>query len=210
LVEADLHPLLNPFAPGRPVPDGADVTFNLTLGFNQTAFRFNINNNTFVPPTVPVLLQILSGARTAQDLLPKGGVLTVERNKTVQINMPGGLIGGPHPFHLHGHTFSVVRSAGSPNFNFLNPVQRDVVSLGDTQGDSVSIRFRTDNPGPWILHCHIDFHLDEGLAIVFAEAPEQTPAVNSPPSEWEQLCPNWDALPDSVKQAQVGNSTSST
>lgn len=93
---------MNPFAPGKPTPDGADVTFNLTLAFNQDAFRFSINNNTFVPPTVPVLLQIMSGARNAHDLLPKGGVLTVERNKVVQINIPSALIGGPHPFHLHG------------------------------------------------------------------------------------------------------------
>lgn len=102
LVEADLHPNLDPLAPGNPTPDGADVTFNLTLGFNEELFKFSINGNIFVPPPVLVLLQIMSGARNAHDLLPPGGVLTVERNKTVQINFPSGLIGGPHPFHLHG------------------------------------------------------------------------------------------------------------
>ncbi|KAF9443402.1 multicopper oxidase [Macrolepiota fuliginosa MF-IS2] len=182
LVETDLHPLVNPSAPGRSTPDGADVTFNLTLDFDQAAFKFSINNASFVPPTVPVLLQIMNGASSAQDLLPKGGVFTVERNKTVQINLPSGLIGGPHPFHLDGHTFSVVKSADNPKFNFLDPVQRDVVSIGDTQGDFVAIRFRTDNPGPWIFRCHINFHYQEGLAIVFAEAPDQTAADNPPPS----------------------------
>jgi len=34
----------------------------------------------------------------------------------------------------------------------MNPVQRDTVNVGNTEGDFVSIRFRTDNPGPWILH----------------------------------------------------------
>ncbi|KAF5353354.1 hypothetical protein D9756_007800 [Leucocoprinus leucothites] len=209
LSETDLHPLHNPFAPGRPTPNGADVTFNLTFSFDEPTFKFSINNESFTPPTVPVLLQILSGARNAHDLLPHGGVLTVERNKVVQINMPSGLIGGPHPFHLHGHTFSVVKSADAP-FNFLNPIQRDVVNVGETEGDYVAIRFRTDNPGPWILHCHIDFHLDIGLAIVFAEAPEQTPSANkNTPDAWDQLCPAWDSLPISITGTHPGvNSTS--
>jgi iron transport multicopper oxidase len=102
LVEADLHPLSNPSAPGDPKPDGADVTFNLTMGVNLETFRFSINNQSYTSPTVPVLLQILSGARSAQELMPTGGVLTVERNKVVQINIASGLLGGPHPFHLHG------------------------------------------------------------------------------------------------------------
>jgi iron transport multicopper oxidase len=63
-----------------------------------------------------------------------------------------------HPIHLHGHSFHVVRSAGSSTYNFDNPVIRDVVSIGD-QGDNVTIRFFTDNPGPWFLHCHMDWHL---------------------------------------------------
>ena len=48
----------------------------------------------FVPPTVLVLLQILSGARRAQDLLPPGSVIPLPRNKVVELSIPGGLIGG--------------------------------------------------------------------------------------------------------------------
>jgi iron transport multicopper oxidase len=58
---------------------------------------------------------------------------------------------------LHGHAFSVVRSAGNASYNFVNPVVRDVVSIGN-MGDDVTIRFFTDNPGPWFFHCHIDWH----------------------------------------------------
>ncbi|KAF9445552.1 multicopper oxidase [Macrolepiota fuliginosa MF-IS2] len=200
LAETDLHPLISPFAPGRPQANGADLTVDLAFGFNLTTRKFSVNGAAFEPPTVPVLLQILSGARTAQELLPSGSVITVPRNKVIQVNIPSGLLGGPHPFHLHGHEFSVVRSADAGRFNFLDPVRRDVVNIGETKGDFVSIRFKTDNPGPWILHCHIDFHLIAGLAIVFAEAPDQVSKANPAPESWKNLCPAWDALPDDVKQ----------
>lgn len=45
-----------------------------------------------------------------------------------------------------------MKSAGvdSP-YNYIDPVRRDVVSTGDV-GSNVTIRFQTDNSGPWILH----------------------------------------------------------
>lgn len=60
--------------------------------------------------------------------------------------------------HLHGHSFDVVRVAGSDEYNYDNPVRRDVVNIG-TASDNVTVRFTTDNAGPWFLHCHIDWHL---------------------------------------------------
>uniref|UniRef100_UPI00403B38C7 Laccase n=1 Tax=synthetic construct TaxID=32630 RepID=UPI00403B38C7 len=194
LNEANLHPLENPGAPGAPTAGGADVNINLALAFSGTSGKFTINGASFTPPTVPVLLQILSGAQTAQDLLPSGSVYTLPPNKVIEISIPGGAVGGPHPFHLHGHAFDVVRSAGSSTYNYVNPVRRDVVSIG-AAGDNVTIRFTTDNPGPWFLHCHIDWHLEAGLAIVFAEDPADVASANPPPEAWDQLCPIYDALP---------------
>ena len=75
------------------------------LSQNGSAGIFSINGATFVPPTVPVLLQILSGASSAQDLLPTGSVYTLPGNSVIEISLPGGVIGGPHPFHLHGVSY---------------------------------------------------------------------------------------------------------
>ena len=52
-----------------------------------------MNGVSFVPPTVPVLLQIMSGTR-AQDLLPSGSVYPVRLNSSVEIVVPGGVFGG--------------------------------------------------------------------------------------------------------------------
>jgi iron transport multicopper oxidase len=55
--------------------------------------------------------------------------------------------------------------------------------------DNVTIRFETDNPGPWFLHCHIDWHLAAGLAVVFSEDTPAVPYDERPTSQWEGLCP---------------------
>ncbi|KAJ7743926.1 laccase [Mycena maculata] len=193
LVETDLHPLVATAVPGTAVAGGADVTMNLVISLDLTDFTFEINGASFTPPTVPVLLQILSGAELATDLLPSGSVFTLPPNSVVELSIPGGTAGAPHPFHLHGHNFFVVKSAGNDTYNFLNPIIRDVVSTGTSTTDNTTIRFVTDNAGPWILHCHIDFHLELGLAIVFAED-TATIANSTQNTAWDDLCPTYDAL----------------
>ncbi|KAJ6592604.1 laccase 1 [Mycena capillaripes] len=199
LNEASLRPAAGqPPVPGKPVVGGADVTLNLAITLNFTTGKFAINNASFIPPTAPVLLQILSGAQSATDLLPTGSVFVLPPNKVIEVSIPGGTIGAPHPFHLHGHNFHVIRSAGSTEYNFIDPPIRDVVSTGPSTSDNVTIRFVTDNAGPWFLHCHIDFHLEAGLAIVFAED-TGTIAKSKHPAAWDQLCPIFDALtPDQL------------
>ncbi|KAF5387491.1 hypothetical protein D9757_006578 [Collybiopsis confluens] len=199
--EANLHPAPseNPGAPGLPYPGGADIVLNLNLGFNAGNVTFSINDTSFVPPSVPVLLQILSGAQDAHDLLPKGGVITLERNKVVEVNLIGGNApGGPHPFHLHGHAFDVIKTFDSPDYNFVNPIRRDVTPVA--QGGLTVFRFVTDNPGPWFLHCHIDLHLALGLAVVFAEDTRDTKVDDPVPLGWKELCPIYDSLtPDQLR-----------
>lgn len=195
LVEYNLVPLSNPAAPGVPTLGAADVHINLAASFGGGQYR--INGAPFTEPSVPVLLQILSGARTPQDLLPAGSIYTLPPNKVIEISMPGGSPGGPHPMHLHGHAFSVVRAVGQAEPNFVNPVKRDVVNLGGA-GNNVTIRFRTDNPGPWIMHCHVDWHLVMGFSVVFAEDVPSI-ATSNRPAAWDELCPIYDALPHGTR-----------
>ncbi|CAL1714469.1 unnamed protein product [Somion occarium] len=194
--EVDLRPLDNAAAPGDAVAGGVDLALNLDFAFDGTTAQFTANGVTFVPPTVPVLLQIMSGTVDATDLLPAGAVYSLPGSSTIEISMPGGAVGGGHPLHLHGHVFNVVRSAGSTDYNYANPIRRDTVNIG-AAGDNVTIRFTTDNPGPWFLHCHIDFHLEAGFAVVFAEDINNTVSANPVTTEWSDLCPTYDALDSS-------------
>ncbi|KAJ3892019.1 laccase [Lentinula edodes] len=191
--EGDLHPLENPGAPGNPYPGGADLVLNFTLGFDADMVLFSMNGVVFESPTVPVLLQILSGAHHAQDLLPKGGVHTLPPNKVIEINFFGGdAPAGPHPFHLHGHSYDVVRTSDSSEYNFKNPVRRDTTLVA--MNNQTTIRFVTDNAGPWFLHCHIDLHLSLGLAVVLAEDTRDTKKDDMIPADWKALCPIYNSL----------------
>lgn len=95
MLETNLHPLSNPGAPGKPIPGDADINLSLNIAFNSNTQEFTMNNFSFTPPTTPVLLQILSKALNAQDLLPSGSVYVLPRNKVIEISIPGGSIGGP-------------------------------------------------------------------------------------------------------------------
>ncbi|KAF8259952.1 Cupredoxin [Lactarius quietus] len=170
LKETYLHPLVTTPLPGKPVPGGADINVHLNVALNDNFTKFLVNGDSFESEG-SILLQVLNEV-PASKLLPSGSIYPVGSKKSVEATFPGGAgginTGGEHPVHWHGHDFHAVRSAGNSAYNFVNPVIRDVVSVGNT-GDSVTIRFMTDGPGPLFLHCYIDWHLEKGFAVVFAE-----------------------------------------
>ncbi|KAG6863121.1 hypothetical protein C0991_008052, partial [Blastosporella zonata] len=75
-------------------------------------------------------------------------------------------------------SFYVIKTIDAVERNLKNPPLRDTVDTG-ADGDTTIIRFVTDNPGPWFFHCHIDWHLDLGFAVVFAVDPKLTAEVQS-------------------------------
>ncbi|KAL2003721.1 hypothetical protein VTN02DRAFT_2624 [Thermoascus thermophilus] len=49
------------------------------------------------------------------------------------------------------------------------PMRRDTVLVNPN--GNVALRFRADNPGVWLFHCHIEWHMDAGLIATMIEAP---------------------------------------
>ncbi|KAL8247782.1 hypothetical protein R6Q59_008998 [Mikania micrantha] len=78
-----------------------------------------------------------------------------------------------HPIHLHGYDFYILAegfgnfnpATDTSKFNLVDPPLRNTASL-PVNGWTV-IRFVADNPGAWIMHCHLDVHIGWGLATVF-------------------------------------------
>jgi iron transport multicopper oxidase len=50
------------------------------------------------------------------------------------------------------------------------------------------IRFRADNPGIWLFHCHIEWHMDSGLAATMIEAPSVLQEQTVIPQDFMDLC----------------------
>jgi hypothetical protein len=61
--------------------------------------------------------------------------------------------------------------------NVTQPPIKDTVVI-PTSG-YVVLRFRTTNPGPFMLHCHIDDHVIEGMAMIIDIAPDKRPQYPS-------------------------------
>jgi len=67
-----------------------------------------------------------------------------------------------HPIHIHGQKFLILNTNGISNSNF---VWKDttLVKNGDTQELLVDM----DNPGDWVIHCHIPEHMEAGMMSEF-------------------------------------------
>ncbi|KAL7635203.1 UNVERIFIED_CONTAM: hypothetical protein RMT77_014189 [Armadillidium vulgare] len=110
-------------------------------------------------------------------------VLNVELGSLVEIILiDTGTRNASHPFHLHGYDFAVLGMGIVEGGATLQKVQdldkrgklirnlkdfpfKDTVSV--PSGGYTIIRFRALNPGFWLFHCHILFHLSHGMSLVF-------------------------------------------
>jgi FtsP/CotA-like multicopper oxidase with cupredoxin domain len=86
--------------------------------------------------------------------LGRSYVLTI-RNETVF----------SHPVHFHGHSFRVLSRNGSP---VPHRQWADTVLLPPKE--TVDVAFVADNPGDWMLHCHVTDHQVSGLMTVLRVA----------------------------------------
>ncbi len=86
--------------------------------------------------------------------MPDRPLIDVARGETVRVTMSNDTA-WPHAMHLHGHHFRQVASDAP-----LGPL-RDTLLLD--RGETVEIAFVADNPGDWLLHCHMLEHAPSGM-----------------------------------------------
>jgi multicopper oxidase len=88
-----------------------------------------------------------------------------------------------HPFHLHGHYFYMLGLSaegagkyGGQALNEKDPIQKDTLSI-PRKGWAV-VQWEASNPGFWFFHCHIEWHLATGMAILVVEGDPPPPPPN--------------------------------
>ncbi|RWA65055.1 multicopper oxidase family protein [Mesorhizobium sp.] len=62
-----------------------------------------------------------------------------------------------HPIHLHGMSFKVLSSSTRP----VQPLVSDTYLI--QPDEKVQLGFVADNPGDWLLHCHVIEHQKSGM-----------------------------------------------
>lgn len=185
LVPIDDSKFTNPYGDGPygPLTQTIVIDFNFCFD-NYSIPRACFNGVPYVPQEVPTLYTAVTVGEYNTNPVVYGGaapyIVASGAVVDIVVNNHNFAI---HPFHLHGHQFQVLErgAAGAgdwPGYNAANattepapqPASRDVV---DVYSNSYGvIRFKADNPGVWLFHCHIEWHVEMGMQASIIEAPE--------------------------------------
>ena len=201
LVPADRMPALT----GTP-----DVSFVMNLSFftAHEQNRAGFNNISYFAQKVPTLYSVLSAPDTEVATLNNASVYGKHTNAMVAQH--GDLVeivinnfdDGAHIMHIHGHAVQLVaKVANVTDFGGTGtakpwdgetkafpkyPDRRDTWILAPN-GYTV-IRFIASNPGVWLMHCHMEWHVDAGLTATFISAPETVRATQSLNPQMVEIC----------------------
>ncbi|TYI23805.1 hypothetical protein ES332_A06G189900v1 [Gossypium tomentosum] len=145
--------LLQAHQQGIPGVFTTDFPANPLLKFDYTG---NVSRSLFQPVPGTKLYKLKYGSRV-QIVLQDTSIVTPKN----------------HPIHLHGYDFYIIAQGfgnfdpkkDTSKFNLVDPPLRNTVGV-PVNGWAV-IRFVADNPGVWIMHCHLDVHINWGLAMAF-------------------------------------------
>lgn len=96
----------------------------------------------------------------AADGMKMDPLLTFERDRSHIIEFRNNTA-WPHPMHLHGHAFRILSRNGRDEAH--RPWADTVILEAD---EVVAVAFVADNPGDWLLHCHVLEHHEAGMACV--------------------------------------------
>ena len=196
--------------------DGVFAILHLTC-LLTLSFRAGFNNITYIGPKVPSFYTALTTGSDAENPLVYGvnaNAHVVKQGDLVEIVI-NNHDGGGHPMHLHGHAPQIVARApgvfapdtGHPNMRNNSgsndtstsrgytgntktmpsiPMRRDTWAMAP-RGYTV-IRYRAENPGTWLLHCHMEWHVVGGLSATIIEAPLQLQQGQQINPAMEQIC----------------------
>lgn len=187
-----------PLTPGKPE---TTERIRVTLKSNGTHNLFYMNNSTFrANYNDPVLLDAKLGHTTFPE---EYNVHNFGESNSIRLVLENHAVTSAHPMHLHGHNMYVlawgVGEWDGTITNPQNPQRRDVVLLPNAiEGTKTSeikpgyavIQIDADNPGVWPLHCHIAWHVSQGLYISVMEKPQEIQKIDIP-KPMAQTCRDW-------------------
>lgn len=159
-----------------------DVNLTTVVTGRGRIFQWQVNSSAMdIAWEKPMLAYVVEGNTTYPTAR---NVISLDKPDVWTYWVIQNIAGLPHPIHLHGHDFLVLGTADKGHFdpatdvsklNFENPIRRDVAML---PGGWLVIGFQTNNPGAWLLHCHIAWHVSQGLSVQFLERKSEIASAN--------------------------------
>ncbi|CAG9803373.1 unnamed protein product [Chironomus riparius] len=170
-----------------------DFTFLTSDSSSNSSFVATINNITLSYPPFPLLLEqgrltdsMFCNGHTLQDMNCLNGDnatvckcihrLKVDLGSKVEFIIYNIKDKIAHPMHLHGHKFQVVDQGLFEDIYKRSEIDHDLDMRGknppfkDTTvlpfPGYTRLRFHANNPGFWLFHCHFDWHISIGMALV--------------------------------------------
>ena len=197
-------PFWDSFVPSEPLTNGGQLNTAINIGVQSgaTTVKWGINTTAMnVMWDKPILQYVQEGNTSypaAANLISLPAqdqwwywVVQEVAGTPISINIP-------HPIHLHGHDFFVLgqgvgqfSSTGGSTLNYDNPIRRDTAML--PAGGWLAVAFKTDNPGAWLMHCHIAWHVSEGMAVQFLESADQISGIDPAASSFTDTCAGWNS-----------------
>ncbi|TKX25782.1 multicopper oxidase-like protein 1 [Elsinoe australis] len=107
-----------------------------------------------------------------------------------------------HPMHKHGNKAYIIGSGIGDfpwdtveeaekelppgTFNWLDPPYRDSFDTLEGVGYNtwLALRYKVDQVGAWLLHCHVQSHLTGGMGITILDGVDEWPKVPEDYLEW--------------------------
>ncbi|KAB8076014.1 multicopper oxidase-domain-containing protein [Aspergillus leporis] len=189
--------LLAPY-PNIQLPTAADQLINLTFGRRESAYQWTLEGEQLYDVMANYNNPILYDLDAKENLADK---VTIEtKNGTwVDVLLQVGLmpdtppIQAPHIIHKHSNKAFIVgegdgffkwtsveeAAAESPElFEFERPRYRDTYMVLGLHGPRwMVIRYQVVNPGPFLIHCHIETHLFNGMGVALLDGVDEWPKV---------------------------------
>ncbi|KAJ2353678.1 ferroxidase fet3 [Coemansia sp. RSA 2618] len=184
-----------------------------TRGFITTERRNlrKLGSLPYAEPLVPSIFTAMTMGELAMDSRvygPQTQAFIFPYNQSVEILLKNPQ-GQPHVQHSHGGTFQIIEVGPvdhseleePPTGNFTladvpiipvrrytgTPMRRDTVNVPPFS--YVKLRFRANNPGVWLHHCHISpTHNEAGLTVTFVVAPDVMQKTQTIPDSLIQMC----------------------
>lgn len=165
------------------VPQMAGNTY--TWALNKIPFDHAIDNT-----EPPFLYQSADEIKTNANL-----TITTKNNTWVDLIFTLNQLGQPpHPIHKHSNkAFVIGQGVGMfnwtsvaeaqkvvpENFNLVNPPYRDSFATPptDTTAAWLAVRYHVVNPGAFLLHCHIQSHMNGGMIMMIMDGVNEWPEV---------------------------------